>query len=141
MSKFFKQFTLKANELDVILSHPQETKTELTRLKGNTSVGTEMKEKTRLESNIESIIFFDKAFSDRSSHTMSSLKMRQKKLEKEKRKLPKVPTGNTRSSTSKYARKAPIPTFNKKKVLAEKKVKDLADIARRLKKDRKARKI
>jgi len=101
-------------------------------------------EEAMLKRQVESMVSVDQEFSTRTKSTDTSLKRRQEKLEKERRRRLKntnaAPIGNSRSSSSANARKAPIPTFNKKRFQAEQKAKDLNDLARQLRRMKKKQK-
>ena len=98
-----------------------------------------------LQSAIDSMLFYDTAFSARTSTHSQSLANQQQRLKKKKRKKSSTAhaVGNSRSSSSKSASKkvSSIPTFNQKTYDKQKKVKDMVDLARRLRKDKKAGRI
>ena len=83
------------------------------------------------------MLFFDKAFSDRPAIANAWLSQKQNSSLKNKSKKVKEKIGNSRSSSSFYARKAHVTTFNKKRPAGQKKIKYLEELARMLKKDRK----
>jgi len=138
-SKLLKQVILRGNELDDIASSAGAKKRKVKKLKAfpKKNEDRETVEKNVLQSQVETMLFFDTAFSNRSMSTNSSLDRRQKSLLKKKSKKAKEQIGNSRSSASIHARKAHVPTFNKKKHAAQKKIKDLEQLAKMLKRDRK----
>lgn len=156
-----KQFMQRASALDEMSSarerensstkkRPKLNKTPMKRNDAIEEAGAEAETKSALRSQIDSILFFDKAFSAQTMSATTSLKNRNAKLTQEKLRRRKMVqnsnqfnTGNSRSSSSKISpRKASIiPTFNKKKFEKEQKVRDLKDLAKRLRKDKKAGRI
>lgn len=102
-------------------------------------------EEKALQSAIDSVLFYDKAFSDRTAANSQSLENQYQRLKSKKRKKSSMShaVGNSRSSSSKNASKkvSSIPNFNQKTYDKQKKVKDMADLARRLRKDKKAGRI
>jgi len=136
-SKLLKQFIQQASALDEITDSKGSTpkvSQKASKLKSRNELAEEPK-KSALQSQLESMLFFDKAFSDRSGSTNKSLKRRQENLDKKTSKK-KDPTGNSRSSSSISARKAHVPTFNKKTHEAQKKVKDMKQLAKMLRNDK-----
>jgi hypothetical protein len=142
-SKLFKQIVQQASALDEIRDTMASTKnkkvfSKVTKLQ---SGGEEQVEKSALQSKVDSLLFFDTAFSNRTGNVHKSLERRQKSLEKEKKKYTRSktrgePVGNSRSSSSVYARKANVPTFNKKRHMKQKKIKDLEHLAKMLRKNK-----
>jgi hypothetical protein len=135
-SKLIKQAIQQVSKLDEISSVKDTVKIKQ---KNKTTAPTpaNVEKASLLESSVESILFYDKAFSDRSSSASTSLNQRQKAIGRKKSKKVQEPIGNSRSSSSIYARKAHVPTFNKKRHVAQKKIKDLVELARMLKRDKK----
>lgn len=141
-SKLFKQVIQQGSALDELRSSKDSTSPNASQKSNRmkaliTSVEEEPVKKSALQSQVESMLFFDRAFSLRSESTTKSLSRRRKDLEKKKRRKVKDPIGNSRSSSSSYARKAHVPTFNKKRHEAQKKIKDLNQLAKMLKKAKK----
>ena len=102
------------------------------------------KEKEILKKQIDSFLFYDHAFSRRSEITNQSKKRKMKELSMEENdkmmmKLLGMDSGggtfsNSRSSSSRNSRNKHEPTFDKKKDAERKKIKNLQDLARQLKK-------
>lgn len=135
-SKLIKQAIQQVSKLDEISSSKDVVKTKQNKKTSGPSV-VNVEKGSALESSVESILFYDQAFSDRSSTARTALNQRQKALGKKKSKKVQEPIGNSRSSSSMNARKAHVPTFNKKRHMKEKKIKDLKELARMLKRDKK----
>lgn len=137
-SKLLKQIIAGGDEIDAITNPSSKELKKKKRLQSiksqNQSVNDDEVKKSALDLQVESMLFFDKAFADRRTGSNTSMERRKKSLIT-KNKVSKSLT-NTRSSSSAYARKAPIPTFNKKRAAKEKKIKDLEKLARLLKKSR-----
>ena len=137
-SKLLKQIIAGGDEIDAITNPSSKELKKKKRLQSiqsqNQSANDDEVKKSVLDLQVESMLFFDKAFSDSRSGSNTSMERRKKSLIT-KNKVSKSLT-NTRSSSSAYARKAPIPTFNKKRAAKEKKIKDLEKLARLLKKSR-----
>ena len=136
-SKLLKQIIAGGDEIDAITNPSSKEMKKKKRLQSIQSQAQREKnekvKKSVVDLQVESMLFFDKAFADRRTGSNTSMERRKKSLEKKK--VSKSLT-NTRSSSSAYARKAPIPTFNKKRAAKEKKIKDLEKLARLLKKSR-----
>lgn len=101
------------------------------------------KKEGKLKSQLESLLFYDHAFSRRASITQKSMKRKMNELSKAEndRKMMKLlgqgvggTLSNSRSSSSRNARRKNEPTFDKKKDSQRKEIKSLKDLARRLKK-------
>lgn len=137
-SKLLKQIIAGGDEIDAITNPSSKELKKKKRLQSiksqNQSANNDEVKKSALDLQVESMLFFDKAFADRRIGSNTSMERRKKSLIT-KNKVSKSLT-NTRSSSSAYARKAPIPTFNKKRAAKEKKIKDLEKLARLLKKSR-----
>jgi hypothetical protein len=138
-SKLLKQVIQRGDELDNIAASAGKKKRKVAKLKAiPKKEDRETVEKSVLQSQVETMLFFDTAFSNRSMSTNAALDRRQNSLLKKKSKKAKEQIlGNSRSSASIHARKAHVPTFNKKKHAAQKKIKDLKELANMLKRDRK----
>lgn len=139
-SKALKQFLKQSSALDDLIQLQTQKSTKDKKIKGIQKKAPDQVPKSPLQSQIDSYLFFDKAFSNRTSTVNEALDDTLKKLQMEKKNRTKAieirkEVGNTRSSSSKFIRKASIPTFNKKKDEEQKKIKSLKDLARRLKKD------
>ncbi|GFH45959.1 predicted protein [Chaetoceros tenuissimus] len=136
-SKLLKQIIAGGDDLDAITNPSSKEMKKRKRLQSkqsqNQSENDDEVKKSVVDLQVESMLFFDKAFADRRTGSNTSMERRKKLLAKKK--VSKSLT-NTRSSSSAYARKAPIPTFNKKRAAKEKKIKDLEKLARLLKKSR-----
>lgn len=136
-SKLLKQIIAGGDEIDAITNPSSKEMKKKKRLQSIQSQAQREKndkvKKSVVDLQVESMLFFDKAFADRRTGSNTSMERRKKSLTKKK--VSKSLT-NTRSSSSAYARKAPIPTFNKKRAAKEKKIKDLEKLARLLKKSR-----
>lgn len=136
-SKLLKQIIAGGDDLDAITNPSSKEMKKRKRLQSkqsqNQSENDDEVKKSVVDLQVESMLFFDKAFADRRTGSNTSMERRKKSLAKKK--VSKSLT-NTRSSSSAYARKAPIPTFNKKRAAKEKKIKDLEKLARLLKKSR-----
>lgn len=137
-SKLLKQIIAGGDEIDAITNPSSKELKKKKRLQSiksqNQSANDDEVKKSALDLQVESMLFFDKAFADRRTGSNTSMERRKKSLIT-KNKVSKSLT-NTRSSSSAYARKAPIPTFNKKRAAKEKKIKDLEKLARLLKNSR-----
>jgi hypothetical protein len=137
-SKLLKQIIAGGDEIDAITNPSSKELKKKKRLQSiksqNRSANDDEVKKSALDLQVESMLFFDKAFADRRTGSNTSMERRKKSLIT-KNKVSKSLT-NTRSASSAYARKAPIPTFNKKRAAKEKKIKDLEKLARLLKKSR-----
>ena len=102
-------------------------------------------EDQKLKSQLESILFFDHAFSNRSEAFTKSKSRRMKEMNDEKRDRKKIRSNdglngtmsNSRSSSSYHARRNHEPTFNKKKDAERKRIQNLVDLAKQLKKRKK----
>lgn len=103
----------------------------------------EEKEKLILQSQIDSIVSYDSVFSQRSGDSTSATLKRKMKEGKERQKMRRkvlalddvlegTTLGNSRSSSSRMNNRKLEPTYNKKRVEAEKELKGLEDLARRL---------
>jgi|EP00979_Chaetoceros_neogracilis_P007771 hypothetical protein len=139
-SKLLKSVIQRGSELDDIAASVGVKKRKGKWLKGvpkKNEDNSSGEQKSVLQNQVESMLFFDKAFSDRSFAANSSASRRETSLLKKKSKKVKEQIGNSRSSSSVYARKAHVPTFNKRKHAAQKKIKDLKELARMLKGDSK----
>ena len=97
----------------------------------------------KIKSQLDSILFYDKAFSRRSDNTESSKKRKMDELQKASNHEAKVMNktigsiGNSRSSSSMNARRNRLPTFNKKRDKEKKRIQSLNDLAKQLRKRRK----
>mmetsp|Transcript_11654 Transcript_11654/g.21794 ORF Transcript_11654/g.21794 Transcript_11654/m.21794 type:complete len:139 (-) Transcript_11654:2634-3050(-) len=136
-SKLIKQAIQQVSALDEIASSKNDGVKTKQKKKTATHTSVNVERGSLLESSVESILLFDNAFSNRSSSANTSLNQRQKVIGKKKSKKVQEPLGNSRSSSSIYARKAHVPTFNKKRHMSQKKIKDLKELARMLKRDKK----
>jgi hypothetical protein len=146
-SKLIKQFIKHSNDLDELVNDKanKDAKGRKKSSSNNKGVHNKVQDiapKSALESQIESILFFDRAFSNRTYSCKQSLETKLDSIKAEKKNRKKDleyrhEVGNTRSSSSKIARKAHLPTFDKKKYEADKKVKSLKELAKLLKKDSK----
>lgn len=126
---------------DLSTQNPQEDDQEFHRAKRRQHKTNPNKvpvgEKQVIQHQINSILFLDqKMASNDSKKTVTATRL-QEKHQKQKR-IEKVTAkkivGNSRSSTSAF-KKAPIPTFNKKRYQEQQKEKKLAQIAKLLKKN------
>ena len=138
-SKLFKQISQQASALDEI--RESSSKSKITH-KVPKLDATKEEPKSVLQAQVDSFLFYDTAFSNRTDHVHKSLQRRQKSLDTEKKRLKRIKSkgvqiGNSRSSSSANARKANLPTFNKKKHMKEKKIKDLQHLAKMLRKNKK----
>jgi hypothetical protein len=145
-SKLIKQFIKQSNALDSLVTDISNKDTK-GRKKSTSTKNIHIKEKeiepkSAIETQVESILFYDRAFSNRTYTCKQSLETKLYSIKAEKKNRKKAleyrhEVGNTRSSSSKVARKAHLPTFNKKKYETEKKAKSLKQLAKLLKKDSK----
>lgn len=144
-SKLIKQFIKQSNALDNLVTDIAKKDTKGRKKSTNTKNihnEKEIEPKSALETQVESILFYDRAFSNRTYTCKQSLDTKLDSIKAEKKNRKKAleyrhEVGNTRSSSSKVARKAHLPTFNKKKYETEKKAKSLKQLAKLLKKDSK----
>lgn len=141
-NKLIKQFIKQSNALDDLVADVSVNggKKSAKNNKGIHHKEQDIAPKSALETQVESILFFDRAFSNRTYSCNQSLETKLDAIKAEKKNKKKAleyrhEVGNTRSSSSKVARKAHLPTFNKKKYQAEKKAKTLKELAKLLKKD------
>ena len=133
---------------EIIMSH--DTKKEKGRYHNNNydnnneleSSNVDEHEK-KLKSQLESILFFDHAFSRRSEISEQSKKRKLKEIQASKKKRDKIKDegdylngslSNSRCSSSINSRRKHEPTFDKKKDAEKKRIKSLQDLARQLKK-------
>eukprot|EP00554_Chaetoceros_debilis_P007169 CAMPEP_0194077000 /NCGR_PEP_ID=MMETSP0149-20130528/3700_1 /TAXON_ID=122233 /ORGANISM="Chaetoceros debilis, Strain MM31A-1" /LENGTH=155 /DNA_ID=CAMNT_0038757891 /DNA_START=169 /DNA_END=636 /DNA_ORIENTATION=- len=153
-SKILKNFMQKSSTLDemsTVNATTTKKKKRSKRRKLQTEKDIEEEDKKisledkALQSAIDSVLFFDTAFSARTTANSQSLENQQQRLKRKKRKKSSTAhaVGNSRSSSSKSASRkiSSIPNFNQKTYDEQKKVKDMADLARRLRKDKKAGRI
>jgi hypothetical protein len=141
-SKLFNQIVQQASSLDTAIAAEGTHDNSKMKTTETKPVKEEEKSASAIQSQIDSMLFFDKAFSNRTEHIHKSLNRRQKDMEKIKKRIKRcrtkgVATGNSRSSSSSYALKANVPTYNKKRHLKEKKIKDLEHLAKMLRKSKK----
>lgn len=135
-SKYFKQLLQQASALDEFGdSDVSKKRQKKKRILSATDGGDEKIEKSAMQTQIDSMLYFDKAFSNRTDTVNASLNRRQKEADKKRRARKKANSsvGNSRSSSSVHAKNAHIPTFNRKRHLKQKKIKDLQDLAKMLK--------
>jgi hypothetical protein len=138
-SKLIKQALHQAYALDEVSANKLDAKS-LVKTKpttGSAKPESQHVEKGTLESSVNSLLFYDKAFSDRSDSNKIALHRRLKVTGKKKPTKVQVPIGNSRCSSSIFARKAHIPTFNKRRHNPQKKVTELKELARMLKRNKK----
>ena len=96
----------------------------------------------KLQSQLDSILFFDHAFSRRAGSNKKSMKRKMDEIKNVTDQRKKIKsshrlngsTGNSRSSSSMNSRRKNIPTYNKKKDQRMKRIKNLKELARKLKK-------
>ena len=133
---------------EIIISH--HTRKENGRYQNNNNNELERsnvdEHEKKLKSQLESILFFDHAFSRRSEISEQSKKRNLKEIKASKKIRDKIKgegdylngsLSNSRCSSSINSRRKHEPTFDKKKDAERKRIKSLQDLARQLKKRQK----
>mmetsp|Transcript_14333 Transcript_14333/g.21719 ORF Transcript_14333/g.21719 Transcript_14333/m.21719 type:complete len:176 (+) Transcript_14333:30-557(+) len=96
----------------------------------------------KIKSQLDSILFYDNAFSRNAGITEKSIKRKMDEIQKSSKEVRKMKSaqgsigtiGNSRSSSSMNSQRRHLPTFNKKKDKERKRIQSLKDLAKQLRK-------